>query len=254
MYSRMVSSKMEHLYDSMEEFKALNPDTVVQESWKTADEGSWVLTDDNQVCRILRRLDFKPRSGKKNKEYIRTLLGTIVISPKATLKGKPVRNIYSFSKDKYADAVRRDRKEPTKGEIIFAKYVSTGLPPEEAYMKAFKTNNRQYAKNISSKLIKSERIQKLVTEEMKEALDKVGVDPQYLLEKSKYIIDKEEARDSDKLRAIETLMKVAGMFPAGDKKTESLTVFQGFSQEQLDQLKNAEVKALAHASRENSNG
>jgi len=249
----MVSSKMEHLYDSIEEFKALNPGTVVQESWKTADEGSWVLTDDNQVCRILRKLDFKRRNSDKTLEYIRTLLGTVVISPKATLKGKPVRNIYSFSKDKYADAVRRDRKEPTKGEIIFAKYVSTGLSPEKAYMRAFKTNNEQYAKNISSKLIKSERIQKLVTEEMKEALDKVGVDPQYLLEKSKYIIDKEEARDSDKLRAIETLMKVAGMFPAGDKKTESLTVFQGFSQEQLDQLKNADVKALAHASRENSN-
>ena len=252
MYSRMVSSKMEHLYASMEEFKALNPDSAVQESWKTADEGSWVLTDDNQVCKILRRLDFKPRSGKKNKEYIRTLLGTIVISPKATLKGKPVRNIYSFSKNKWADAVRRDRKEPTKGEIIFAKYVSNGLPPEEAYMKAFRTNNKQYAKNISSKLIKSERIQKLVTEEMREILEKVGVEPEYLLQKSKDIIDKDKARDSDKLRAIETLMKVAGMFPAGDKKTESLTVFQGFSQEQLDQLKNSEVKALAHASRENS--
>ena len=252
MFSRKVSGAMEHLYDSIKEFKVLNPDSVVHEDWKTAEEGDWVLTDDKQVCRILRKLEFKPRSGVKNKEYVRTLLGTKVVSPKATLKGKPVRNIYSFSKDKYADAIRRDRKEPTKGEIVFAKYVSTGLPPEKAYMKAFKTNNEQYAKNISSKLIKSERIQKLVTEEMKEVLDKVGVDPQYLLEKSKDIIDKEKARDSDKLRAIETLMKVAGMFPAGDKKTESLTVFQGFSQDQLDQLKNAEVKALAHASRENS--
>ena len=252
MYSRKVSSNIECLYDNIEEFRTLNPDSEVQDSWKTADEGSWVITDDNQVCKILRKLDFKRRNSNKTIEYIRTLLGTVAITPNATLKGKPVRNIYSFSKNKWADAVRRDRKEPTKGEIIFAKYVSNGLPPEEAYMKAFRTNNKQYAKNISSKLIKSERIQKLVTEEMREILEKVGVEPEYLLQKSKDIIDKDKARDSDKLRAIETLMKVAGMFPAGDKKTESLTVVQGFSQEQLDQLKNSEVKALAHASRENS--
>ena len=82
MYSRMVSSKMEHLYASLKEFKALNPDSVVQESWKTADEGSWILTDDNQVCRILRKLDFKRRGSNKTLEYIRTLLGTIVITPR----------------------------------------------------------------------------------------------------------------------------------------------------------------------------
>ena len=42
------------------------------------------------------------------------------------------------------------------------------------------------------------------------------------------------------------MMKIAGMFP-NDKKTESLTVFQGFSEEQLKKISSKDVKVLAHA-------
>jgi hypothetical protein len=45
------------------------------------------------------------------------------------------------------------------------------------------------------------------------------------------------------------MMKIAGMFP-NDKKTESLTVFQGFSREQLQQLDNASIKAIGHAEKD----
>ena len=41
-------------------------------------------------------------------------------------------------------------------------------------------------------------------------------------------------------------MKIVGMFP-NEKKSESLTVFQGFTREQLNQLKDAEVRMIGHA-------
>ena len=63
---------------------------------------------------------------------------------------------------------------------------------------------------------------------------------------TKNIIDNAEGKDGDKLRAIELMMKIAGMFP-NDKKTESLTVFQGFSEEQLKKISSKDVKVLAHA-------
>ena len=206
-----------------------------------------MLTDDKQVCKILKKSSFKSRSGKKPVEYVRTLIGMATISKNSRLEGEPVLNIYSFSNNEYSDKQRENRDKPTKNEIMFAKYVATGFEVDEAYIKAFRTKDVGYAKNISTRLIKTERIQKLITEEMKSALEKAGVDPEYLLINSKKIIDKKKARDSDKLRAIETLMKVAGMFPANDKKTESLTVFQGFSSEQLEQLKSSDSKAIAHA-------
>ena len=45
------------------------------------------------------------------------------------------------------------------------------------------------------------------------------------------------------------LMKIAGMFP-NEKKTESLTVFQGFTKDQLKQLDNSDVKMIAHAEKD----
>ena len=252
MFTRRVSGRLEHVFSNKDEFKGIYPDLAIVYDWKTANEGDWVLTDDKQVCKILKRSSFKPRSGKKPVEYVRTLLGMATVTKNSALKGEPVRNIYSFSGEEYSEKLRENRDKPTKNEIMFAKSVATGLEADEAYIKAFRTEDVGYAKNISTRLIKTERIQKLITEEMKSALEKAGVDPEYLLINSKKIIDKKKARDSDKLRAIETLMKVAGMFPANDKKTESLTVFQGFSREQLEQLKSSDTKALAHAEVEHS--
>ncbi|MAG27137.1 hypothetical protein CMI47_16495 [Candidatus Pacearchaeota archaeon] len=253
MFTRKVNGELEYVFDNESEFRLFYPDEKLND-WKTANDGDWVLTDDMQVCRILKKSSFKSRNRQQPVGYIRTLLGMATITENSKLEGRPVRNFYSFSNKEYAEKLRDNRDKPTKNEIMFAKYVATGLDIEKAYLKAFKTKDISYAKNSSSKLIKTERIQKLITEEMKAALDKVGVDPEYLLKNSKKIIDKNNSRDSDKLRAIETLMKVAGMFPANDKKSESLTVFQGFSQEQLEQLKSSDAKAIAHAEIEHNEG
>ena len=60
-----------------------------------------------------------------------------------------------------------------------------------------------------------------------------------MLEQTKEIVDKGDSRDSDKLRALETLMKISGMLST-EKKTESLALiqeFSGFSQEKLNAFK-----------------
>jgi hypothetical protein len=45
------------------------------------------------------------------------------------------------------------------------------------------------------------------------------------------------------------MMKIAGMFP-NDKKTESLTVFQGFTRKQLQQIGGSDIKAIGHAEKD----
>ena len=120
------------------------------------------------------------------------------------------------------------------------------MPPEQAYLRLFKTNDLKYSKSASTALLQTKRITKLINEETKKILGEVGIDEEYLLSRTKDIIDNYDARDSDKLRALEMMMKIAGMFP-NDKKTESLTVFQGFTKEQLQQLNKADVKAIGHA-------
>ena len=75
----------------------------------------------------------------------------------------------------------------------------------------------------------------MVNKEIEEILDDLGISKTYLLEQAKDIVDKKDARDSDKLRALETLMKIAGLLST-EKKTESLALiqeFKGFSQDKL---------------------
>ena len=84
----------------------------------------------------------------------------------------------------------------------------------------------------------------MIKEEVQSALDNVGVSPEYLIERFKDIADISE-RDSDKLRSLEMLAKISGLFNT-DSSKEQLTVFSGFTPEQLESIKgsnNARVEA-----------
>ena len=122
---------------------------------------------------------------------------------------------------------------------IFAKYVASGLKPLDAYMKAYPDcGSEDYANKRISILLKSEKVRKLIDKEI-ETISDTGITKTYLLEQTKEIVDKGDARDSDKLRALETLMKISGLLNT-EKKTESLALIQeftGFSQEKLNAFK-----------------
>tara|TARA_R100000008_G_scaffold20046_2_gene10421 strand:+ start:3341 stop:4102 length:762 start_codon:yes stop_codon:yes gene_type:complete len=244
--SKVINGVSEVLYDNVEEWTELTGFEDINADWRSGSENEWILTDDGQVCRVLKRGEMR-NNAKKEKSYIRTILGTYLVDSPTKMEGEPPRNIYAFAKgsNHYEQRMKKDKK-PTSKETMFAKYVANGLPPVDAYLRAFPTNNRKYADHTSKALMKTKRISTLITEEMKANLQKVNIDEEYLLTKTKEIVDKEDGRDGDKLRAIETLMKIAGMFP-DNQKTESLTVFQGFSQKELEAIKGSDVKALAHA-------
>ena len=243
MHSKLVKRQLEYLYDNKDEFYD-NEDAELVDDWRESSTGDWILTDDGQVCRILYRGTFK-----NGNEYVRTILGSYPVRDAIQITGKIADDIYRFTKYTTHRKQRIDEKKPNSREIVFAKYVANGMPPEQAYLRLYKTNDSQYSKTASTALLKTTRVKKLITEETKKMLGEVGIDEEYLLSRTKDIIDNYDARDSDKLRALEMMMKIAGMFP-NDKKTESLTVFQGFSREQLQQLNNANVKAIGHAEKD----
>ena len=243
--SKIINSKKEYVFSGISEFNEYFSDESeipnIVFDWRKAVDNDWAMTDDSQICRILKRGEFK--SGQV---YIRTVLGTYNVSSKRLMAGKPPKNIYSFKSDKFSYRQVQDRAKSNANEILFAKYVANGYEPKEAYLRVFRTNKPKYAQYQANALLKTERIGKLVSEEIKKSLGRVGIDEDYLLENTKLVIENYDSRDSDKLRAIEMLMKIVGMFP-NEKKSESLTVFQGFTREQLNQLKDAEVRMIAHA-------
>jgi len=74
-----------------------------------------------------------------------------------------------------------------------------------------------------------------VDKEIENLMSEVGITKRYLLETTKDVIDKIDVRDNDKLRAIETLMKISGLLST-EKKVDSVALiqeFSGFTREKL---------------------
>jgi hypothetical protein len=231
-----------YLYDNEHEFKAFNKEKLLRHYWRDGIEGEWVKTDDDYVCQILRKMKIG------NKDCIRTVCGTFDINNNYKMIGEYgiAENIYSFS-GKKVDGFSESK---TKGQFLFAQYVAQGINAIEAYRKAYpKAKSKRGIQKQVNKLLKVEHVQKMIKEEIQNCLNEEGVTAEWIIGRYKTIADLAE-RDSDKLRSLESLTKIAGLFETNDKKTEQLTVFAGFTPEQLEEVKNGKTTPIAHASKE----
>ena len=234
---KTIKGMNHYIYDSEQEFRLKYIDYGNVKPWRDGEEGDWVFTDDDCVVQVLKKAILKSHTNRKE-YYIRTICGQRMIRDKRDLVGEISSNIYSFSKQS------KNKKHTTSREIIFARYVASGISPVESYKKAFPTNNHEYAKMRSRKLVTTTRVQTMITEEIQKALHGEGVTAEYLIGRFKDIADLSE-RDSDKLRSLESLAKIAGIFDTSKEK-EQLTVWTGFTPEQLNSIKgegNARLEA-----------
>lgn len=248
MQSRTINKKDHLLFDDVNEFEQFMPNTELVENWRDGFEGDWILCDDGKVCQVLKRKYLK-KNGVIKDDYIRTVMGTYICSGNYKISGNMRKNIYTFS-PKYDSAykVRRDRKKPTRNEFLFAKYVAKGDDIVDAFINAFPANSRKYAEKEAKFLMNTERVKSLIREEIDKIMNEAEITPLYILEKMKDIIESTTSRDSDKVSLLKELVSIAGMKDT-EKKSESVTVFQGFSSEQLEAI-SGNNKKLASAKRE----
>ena len=225
---------IKHYIYSLTEWELKYPNSIL-ESWRVGLEGDWVLTDDNHVVQILKKADYE------GMEIVRCITGTYKVKGNQLMGSDIPNNIYSFSKTSIYDSFK-NREKPNKNEFLFAQYIARGEDTISSYLKAFKTNNKNYAKRRANELLHSERVRKMVSEEIKEILDGEGVTPGYIIQVFKQVCDLAE-RDGDRLRALENLAKIAGLFET-EKKSEQLTVFAGFTDEQMKAISNGQSKKL----------
>tara|TARA_R100001082_G_scaffold66276_1_gene37437 strand:- start:388 stop:1152 length:765 start_codon:yes stop_codon:yes gene_type:complete len=239
------------LFKDEKEFKYYMPNKYLTKNWRDGEEGDWVLTDDGQVCMVIKRGSLSHGTSKTIKQdYVRTVIGSFLCKPSVKMGGRMRKNMYSFgSRDITPKERQKERKKPTNSEFLFAKYVAKGDDIVDAFIKAFPTNNRKYAKREAGVLLRTNRVKSLVREEIDKLMNEAEITPLYILEKMKDIIESEGSRDSDKVSLLKELVSIAGMKDT-EKKSESVTVFQGFSPEQLNAIGGNNVKKLAKAERE----
>jgi hypothetical protein len=246
-----IKNTKHYLYDSKEEFNIAFSDGVVRHNWRHGEEGEWVFTDDGFVCQILRKSKIKDKG--RSVTCIRTVCGTFLAKDrKKEMLGDNgiAENIYTFSGTNMSqkDFNNRDRNSR---ELLFAKYVAGGLGAVEAYKKAYpESRSTNYIKERTDKLLKTETIRKMIDKQIEEILNEEGVTPNWLIERYKTIADLAES-DTAKLRSLDSLSKIAGLFDLGEKKSEQVTIWAGFSPEQLAEVKkHGKPELVAHAEKD----
>ena len=250
---KRIKGKEHYLYDNMKEFMAFNEKLACSGDWRRGKEGDWVYTDDLYVCQILKIFFITVPGTRNQKKCVRTVCGSFVVCQKnVKMLGERgvAKNIYTFSGNYEArDKIRESGVSSKK--LLFAQYVAAGMDMSQAYSIVYpKAKDESYIKTAANKLLQQKKVQKMVKEEIREILQAEGVTPEYIIQKYRDIADISE-RDSDRLRSLDALSKMSGLFDT-EKKQEQLTVWQGFTPEQLEALKNdkVETKVLAHGERE----
>ena len=211
----------------------------VLDNWRSGQIGDWVKADDECVIQILRRGQMLRSKGKnKVREYIGTCTGTFPIGPNIKMDTSKRLNIYSFGGNKKSEDILLDRTSLSKTEQVFVLYLSLGMKPEEAYLKAYPTKNIRYAKEKSGHLVKTERVRTAMKEELKPVLEELGVDETYVLKGIKSEAETAEKSDT-KLKA---LFKLSDIMDLEDKNQTKVTqisgaVFKGFEENVLEEIK-----------------
>ena len=207
--------------------------------WRKGEIGDWILADDECVIQVLRRGQMLRSKGRdKIREYIGTCTGTFPIGPRVKMDTSRRANIYSFGGSKSPDTILVDRKSLTKAEHVFVLYLSQGMRPEEAYLKAFPTNNIRYAKEKSTNLVRTERIRTAMKEELKPVLEELGVNEEYILKGIKSEAETAEKSDT----RLKALFKLSDIMDLEDKSQTKVTqisgaVFKGFVDDDLEDVK-----------------
>lgn len=226
-----VSTQMHIVYDEIDEVPS---NLTVLQDWRVAAIGDWVLADDGGVIQILRKGKMLTRN--KVKEYVGTCTGSFPVKPGVRMDTSRRDNIYSFGGRKAQDALL-DRTTNSKHETLFIQYMVSGMSLQDAYLKAFPTNQPGYAKEKAANLMKLERITKEVKEELKPVLEKLGIDDESVL-KDIQAVSKGAEKEDVRLRA---LFKLSDILDLEDKTSTKVTqvtgaLFQGFTPDKLEEV------------------
>jgi hypothetical protein len=247
-----IKNTKHYLYDSEKEFGISQPSIPVRHNWRHGEEGEWVYTDDGFVCQILRKLKIKDHNGKATTS-VRTVCGTFIakdLSKEMLGVDGIAENIYSFSGTNLGKDEFNKRKRNSR-ELLFARYIAEGKDNEEAYKLAYPdARSSRYIKNRAESLRKTETIDKMISDERRKKLEAEGVTDNWLIERYKTIADLAE-NDNAKLRSLDSLAKMSGLFEPEIKKSEQVTIWAGFSPEQLEEVKkHGKPEIIAHAEKD----
>tara|TARA_R110002020_G_scaffold33780_5_gene102657 strand:- start:3304 stop:4089 length:786 start_codon:yes stop_codon:yes gene_type:complete len=251
---KKIKGVKHYIFDGLDEFDEFFKDKEDKPNvffdWRTAEEGSWVMSDDSRIIQILKKSDINHPNDRRNykyvKSYIRTVVGTFLCLPKTHMDTDFSKhpNRYTFSKN-IKDTTRQvyNREKPTKKEKIFATNIAVGMGAVKSYMDAFTEADSYKAEKKAAILLRQERVMKEVEKSVVDVAKSMGVDHEYVITKLKCLADT-AMEDNIVLNAVKELGKAIGTIgntTIKQKETGVIGLFQGFQPDQLESIKRPEL-------------
>ena len=231
-----VNGVYHKVYETIEE----SPPHKIVNDWRKGNVGDWVKADDDSIIQILRKGKMLRKNGKVY--YIGTCTGTYIAEKSVYMDTDKRANIYSFGGGSSPEEIVQNRKGLTSSEELFVTYVSSGMAPEDAYVKAFPTNNKRYARVKAVNLIKTKRIKTAMRKELKPILEGIGINEDYILRGIKSEADMADKADT-RLKALFKLSDIMDLEDKSAPKIQSQTAiqFKGFTDDMLEPVEKKEI-------------
>ena len=225
-----VNGMTHTVYDVKEE---VPPHIKIISDWRKGNIGDWVLADDGSIIQVLRKGTMLRKNGERG--YIGTCTGTFIALKDSYMDTDKRTNIYSFGGNSTPEQAVNNRNKMTANEELFVLYISQGLSPEDAYVKAFPTNNKRYARMKAVNLIKTERVKTAVKEELKPILEELEIDERMVLRGIRVEAQTAEKADT-RLKALFKLSDILDLEDKNAAKVQQVTgiAFQGLTNDMID--------------------
>ena len=209
------------------------PHLNIIRDWRKGTIEDWVLADDKSVIQILRKGNMLRKNGER--AYIGTCTGTFLVLKDTYMDTNRRVNIYSFGGDSTPEQLVMNRRKMTANEELFVQYLRV-MSPEDAYVKAFPTNNKQYARMKAVNLIKTERIKTAVKEELKPILEELDIDERMVLNGIRIEAQTAEKADT-RLKALFKLSDILDLEDKNAPRIQQITgvQFQGLTDNMIDE-------------------
>jgi hypothetical protein len=195
-------------------------------SWRSAPAGTWAVTDDGWVLKVLSRRGYV--RNKKTVEMV-TLSGARAFNTKyqSCVYGprRITRNYTALTLAPWD--VREASSRRTKAAVkVYVAMMLLGKINWEKLGEVYRPNNPMRVP-VLKKLMKRDRIRKMIDKELHEQLKEQGMDTDYVLQTLKDAINIAKAKKdpSNMLRGAEDLMDIHGM-KADTKKALPAAEFQ----------------------------
>lgn len=246
----MLHKQKHYVYRSKEDFENHNLELhgivpPLVKNWRKAEEGDWVIADDNGIVQILRKGVCK--SGgfhRRNYNYFRTIVGTFVNSKWYLMDTDMSSRVYPEARYRWPGAKRKTlweriakRQKLTRKERYFCIRVATGNDPIEMYQEIYGATNLEKVATIVHLLLKQDRIMSTLTELIADAAKEAGVTHKSNFERHLEIFNNSKD-DKIKLEVSRDLRDMIGTSVQEERKGIPLGMlaggFRGFLPKELE--------------------